>query len=79
MTPPSPEIPYAGDCTGHGRRRSGTRTTACSTRPAYGDGEGWYVATAPDQPGADQVVPRVLVRHDLIGPYVGYAGQETAT
>ncbi|MEU0207210.1 beta-galactosidase [Streptomyces canus] len=52
--------------------------TPAVTRNAYGRGEGWYVATALDQPGVDQVVRRVLSRHDLIGPYADYEGLETA-
>jgi beta-galactosidase len=53
--------------------------TPAVTRNRYGDGEGWYVATALDQPGVDQVVRRILARHDLIGPYTEHAGLETAT
>ncbi|WP_449353285.1 beta-galactosidase [Streptomyces shaanxiensis] len=53
--------------------------TPAVTRNAYGDGEGWYVATALDQPGVDQVVRRVLSRHDLVGPYADREGLETAT
>jgi beta-galactosidase len=53
--------------------------TPAVTRNRFGDGEGWYVATALDQPGVDQVVRRVLARHDLIGPYAGHTGLETAT
>ncbi len=53
--------------------------TPAVTRNAYGDGEGWYVATALDQPGVDQVVRRVLSRHDLVGPYADHEGLETAT
>ncbi|EDY56093.1 MULTISPECIES: beta-galactosidase [Streptomyces] len=52
--------------------------TPAVTRNAYGQGEGWYVATALDQPGVDEVVRRVLDRHDLVGPYAGHAGVETA-
>ncbi|MFF7172680.1 beta-galactosidase [Streptomyces pseudovenezuelae] len=52
--------------------------TAAVTRNTYGRGEGWYVATALDQPGVDVVVRRVLSRHDLVGPYAGHAGVETA-
>ena len=52
--------------------------TPAVTRNSHGDGEGWYVATALDQPGVDQVVRRVLARHDLIGPYAGHEGVETA-
>jgi len=52
--------------------------TPAVTRNAYGRGEGWYVATALDQPGVGQVVRRVLSRHDLIGPYAGHEGLETA-
>lgn len=43
--------------------------TPAVTRNPYGDGEGWYVATALGQPGVDEVVRRVLTRHDLLGPY----------
>ncbi|MFF4058875.1 beta-galactosidase [Streptomyces sp. NPDC001668] len=53
--------------------------TPAVTRNAYGQGEGWYVATALDQPGVDRIVRRVLARHDLIGPYAGHEGLETAT
>ncbi|MFF0011746.1 beta-galactosidase [Streptomyces sp. NPDC005374] len=53
--------------------------TPAVTRNRYGEGEGWYVATALDQPGVDQVVRRVLARHDLVGPYAGLEGLETAT
>ncbi|WP_330263858.1 beta-galactosidase [Streptomyces griseorubiginosus] len=53
--------------------------TPAVTRHRYGQGEGWYVATALDQPGVDQVVRRVLSRHDLIGPYADHEGLETAT
>ncbi|MES5818516.1 beta-galactosidase [Streptomyces sp. RG80] len=52
---------------------------AAVTRNRYGLGEGWYVATALDQPGVDQVVRRVLSRHDLIGPYIEHKGLEAAT
>ncbi|MFE4059410.1 beta-galactosidase [Streptomyces sp. NPDC059096] len=41
-------------------------------------GEGWYVATALDQPGVDWVVRRVLARHGLVGPYAGHPSVETA-
>ncbi|MFJ4554555.1 beta-galactosidase [Streptomyces massasporeus] len=53
--------------------------TPAVTRNRYGDGEGWYVATALDQPGVDQVVRRILTRHDLLGPYTGHPAVETAT
>ncbi|MET7687264.1 beta-galactosidase [Streptomyces sp. NPDC005483] len=53
--------------------------TPAVTRNRYGRGEGWYVATALDQPGVDQVVRRVLSRHDLVGPYADHEGLETAT
>ncbi|MEU6470260.1 beta-galactosidase [Streptomyces massasporeus] len=53
--------------------------TPAVTRNRYGDGEGWYVATALDQPGVDQVVRRILTRHDLLGPYAGHSAVETAT
>jgi beta-galactosidase len=52
--------------------------TPAVTRNAYGDGEAWYVATALDQPGVDEVVRRVLARHDLIGPYADHPTVETA-
>ncbi|MER7562348.1 beta-galactosidase [Streptomyces sp. NPDC097941] len=52
--------------------------TPAVTRNHYGQGEGWYVATALDQPGVNQVVRRVLARHDLIGPYAGHEGLEVA-
>lgn len=52
--------------------------TPAVTRHAFGAGEGWYVATALDQPGVDAVVRRVLDRHGLSGPYAGYSGLETA-
>ncbi|WP_405730215.1 beta-galactosidase [Streptomyces sp. NBC_00028] len=53
--------------------------TPAVTRNAFGEGEGWYVATALDQPGVDQVIRRVLTRHDLLGPYAGHRAVETAT
>ncbi|MGA5897148.1 beta-galactosidase [Streptomyces venetus] len=53
--------------------------TPAVTRNRFGDGEGWYVATALDQPGVDQVVHRILARHDLLGPYAGHPAVETAT
>ncbi|NNN32966.1 beta-galactosidase [Streptomyces sp. S3(2020)] len=53
--------------------------TPAVTRNAFGDGEAWYVATALDQPGVDEVVRRVLARHDLLGPYADHPGVETAT
>ncbi|MFJ2929721.1 beta-galactosidase [Streptomyces massasporeus] len=53
--------------------------TPAVTRNRYGDGEGWYVATALDQPGVDEVVRRVLTRHDLLGPYADHPAVETAT
>ncbi|MER7403761.1 beta-galactosidase [Streptomyces sp. NPDC000070] len=53
--------------------------TPAVTRNRFGDGEGWYVATALDQPGVDEVVRRVLARHDLLGPYAGHPAVETAT
>ncbi|WP_406441734.1 beta-galactosidase [Streptomyces sp. NBC_01613] len=52
--------------------------TPAVTRHPYGEGEGWYVATALDQPGVDQVVRRVLARHDLLGPYADHPTVETA-
>ncbi|MCH5672249.1 beta-galactosidase [Streptomyces gilvus] len=53
--------------------------TPAVTRHAFGEGEGWYVATALDRRGVEQVVRRVLARHDLIGPYADQEGLETAT
>ncbi|GAA2896232.1 MULTISPECIES: beta-galactosidase [Streptomyces] len=53
--------------------------TPAVTRNPYGDGEGWYIATALDQPGVDEVVRRILARHDLLGPYAGHPAVETAT
>jgi beta-galactosidase len=53
--------------------------TPAVTRNQYGDGEGWYVATALEQPGVDQVVRRILARHDLLGPYADHSAVETAT
>ncbi|MCL8014210.1 beta-galactosidase [Streptomyces sp. AS02] len=53
--------------------------TPAVTRHAYGQGEGWYVATALDQPGVDRVVRRILARHDLLGPYADHPELETAT
>ncbi len=55
--------------------------TPAVTRNRFGegDGEGWYVATALDQQGVDEVVRRILTRHDLLGPYAGHPAVETAT
>ncbi|MFF6877119.1 beta-galactosidase [Streptomyces sp. NPDC012474] len=53
--------------------------TPAVLRNPYGDGEGWYVATALDQRGVDEVVRRILTRHDLLGPYAGHPAVETAT
>ncbi|MEU3085157.1 beta-galactosidase [Streptomyces massasporeus] len=53
--------------------------TPAVTRNRYGDGEAWYVATALDQPGVDEVVRRILTRHDLLGPYADHPAVETAT
>ncbi|MFJ4978553.1 beta-galactosidase [Streptomyces coeruleorubidus] len=53
--------------------------TPAVTRNRFGDGEGWYVATALDQPGVDQVVRRILAHHDLLGPYADHPAVETAT
>ncbi|MGW7204478.1 beta-galactosidase [Streptomyces sp. NPDC054837] len=53
--------------------------TPAVTRNAFGEGEAWYVATALDQPGVDEVVRRVLTRHDLLGPYADHPAVETAT
>ncbi|WP_328422136.1 beta-galactosidase [Streptomyces sp. NBC_00443] len=53
--------------------------TPAVTRHAYGQGEGWYVATALDQPGVDWVIRRILARHDLLGPYADHPALETAT
>ncbi|MBQ0825295.1 beta-galactosidase [Streptomyces tagetis] len=52
--------------------------TPAVTRHRHGAGEGWYVATALDQPGVDHVVRRVLARHRLLGPYAAHPGIETA-
>ncbi|MDQ0752073.1 beta-galactosidase [Streptomyces africanus] len=53
--------------------------TPAVTRNPYGDGEGWYIATALDQPGVDEVVRRILARHHLLGPYADHPSVETAT
>ncbi|MFD5228935.1 beta-galactosidase [Streptomyces qaidamensis] len=55
--------------------------TPAVTRNAVGDndGEAWYVATALGRPGVDEVVRRILTRHDLLGPYTGHPAVETAT
>ncbi|GGY24411.1 beta-galactosidase [Streptomyces djakartensis] len=53
--------------------------TPAVTRNRFGAGEGWYVATALDQPGVDEVVRRILTRHELLGPYAGHPAVETAT
>ncbi|MEV6997999.1 beta-galactosidase [Streptomyces sp. NPDC093982] len=53
--------------------------TPAVTRHTYGEGEGWYVATALDQPGVDKVVRRILARHELLGPYADRPTVETAT
>ncbi|MDQ0716966.1 beta-galactosidase [Streptomyces luteogriseus] len=53
--------------------------TPAVTRNRFGSGEAWYVATALDQPGVDQVVRRILTRHDLLGPYADHPAVETAT
>ncbi|AZQ38123.1 beta-galactosidase [Streptomyces cyaneochromogenes] len=53
--------------------------TPAVTRHACGQGEGWYVATALDQPGVHWVVRRILARHDLLGPYADHPELETAT
>ncbi|MDN3021474.1 beta-galactosidase [Streptomyces sp. S.PB5] len=53
--------------------------TPAVTRNVFGEGEGWYVATALAQPGVDEVVLRVLARHDLIGPYADHPSVEAAT
>ncbi|MFF5841021.1 beta-galactosidase [Streptomyces massasporeus] len=53
--------------------------TPAVTRNRHGEGEGWYVATALDQPGVDEVVRRILTRHDLLGPYADHPAVETAT
>ncbi|MFB6848734.1 beta-galactosidase [Streptomyces sp. NPDC056373] len=52
--------------------------TPAVTRHPFGEGEAWYVATVLDQPGVDQVVRRILTRHDLLGPYAGHPAVETA-
>ncbi|MFE9111106.1 beta-galactosidase [Streptomyces collinus] len=55
--------------------------TPAVTRNPVGDhdGEAWYVATALDRPGVDEIVRRILARHDLLGPYAGHPAVETAT
>lgn len=55
--------------------------TPAVTRNPFGgnDGEAWYVATALDQPGVDEVVRRILTRHHLLGPYADHSAVETAT
>jgi beta-galactosidase len=55
--------------------------TPAVTRHRFGEagGEGWYVATALDQSGVDEVVRRILARHDLLGPYADQPAVETAT
>ncbi len=53
--------------------------TPAVTRNRFSEGEAWYVATALDQPGVDQVVRRILARHDLLGPYADHPAVETAT
>ncbi|CAL9424774.1 Beta-galactosidase BgaP [Streptomyces sp. enrichment culture] len=55
--------------------------TPAVTRNPVGDhdGEAWYVATALGRPGVDEVVRRILTRHDLLGPYAGHPAVETAT
>ncbi|MEV6813214.1 beta-galactosidase [Micromonospora sp. NPDC051296] len=52
--------------------------TPAVTRNAYGDGHGWYVGTALDQPGVSWVVRQVLDHHGLTGPYPDVPGLETA-
>ncbi|MFJ4620151.1 beta-galactosidase [Streptomyces sp. NPDC088812] len=52
--------------------------TPAVTRHRFGEGEAWYVATALDRPGVDDVVRRVLARHGLIGPYADRPAVETA-
>ncbi|MFH9584649.1 beta-galactosidase [Streptomyces luteogriseus] len=53
--------------------------TPAVTRNRHGSGEAWYVATALDQSGVDQVVRRILARHDLLGPYAAHPAVEAAT
>ncbi|MBR8639192.1 beta-galactosidase [Streptomyces tuirus] len=53
--------------------------TPAVTRNRFGGGEGWYVATALDQPGVAEVVRGILGRHDLLGPYADHPTVETAT
>lgn len=53
--------------------------TPAVTRNAFGDGEGWYVATCLDQDGIDWVVRRVLERHDLAGPFADVRDLEHTT
>ncbi|MGC5167488.1 beta-galactosidase [Luteimicrobium sp. DT211] len=52
--------------------------TPAVTRNAFGDGEGWYVATALDDAGVAWVVGQVLERHGLVGPYAGVLDLELA-
>ncbi|MEU0672942.1 beta-galactosidase [Streptomyces sp. NPDC006172] len=52
--------------------------TPAVTRHRFGDGEAWYVATALDPRGVDDVVRRVLDRHGLVGPYAHLPTVETA-
>lgn len=53
--------------------------TPAVTRNAFGDGEGWYVATCLDQDGVDWVVRRVLERHGLAGPFADVRDLEHTT
>ncbi|MEV6692069.1 beta-galactosidase [Micromonospora sp. NPDC051196] len=50
--------------------------TPAVTRNSYGDGHGWYVGTALDQPGVDWVVRRILDHHGLTGPHPDVPGLE---
>jgi beta-galactosidase len=53
--------------------------TPAVTRNQFGAGEGWYVATALDQPGVSWVIRQVADRHGLIGPYADLPDLEATT
>ncbi len=44
-----------------------------------GGGEGWYVATGPDDAGVRWVVRSILSRHGLVGPYADATGVDLLT
>jgi beta-galactosidase len=52
--------------------------TPAVTRNAFGDGEGWYVATRLDDAGVDEVLGRILAGHGIRSPYAGFDGVEAA-